>query len=168
MKRIESLFFCFLLAALFTFSAGWSRVLAQEDNPVADPKATVIEGSARFTILTPGLVRMEWSQDGKFIDSPSLVFINRRLPVPVYRTSTDGGWLVIQTNRLTLRYKKGSGEFNSGNLLISFTVGGQTVVWYPGEKDTANLYGTIRTLDGVKGPIALAPGLLSRSGWALV
>ncbi len=168
MKRIESLFLCFLLAALFTISAGWSRVLAQEDNPVADPKATVVEGSARFTVLTPELVRMEWSKDGKFIDSPSLVFINRRLPVPVFRTSTDGGWLVIQTNRLTLRYKKGSGEFNSGNLTISLSVGGEPVVWYPGEKDTANLYGTIRTLDGVKGSIALAPGLLSRSGWALV
>ena len=52
------------------------------DNPVADPKAVVVYGNARFTILTPELIRMEWSADGKFEDHASLVFINRRLPVP--------------------------------------------------------------------------------------
>ena len=30
-------------------------------DPVADPAATVVEGHARFTMLTPRLVRMEWS-----------------------------------------------------------------------------------------------------------
>jgi len=36
------------------------------DNPVADSKAIVTVGNARFTILTPQLIRMEWSADGKF------------------------------------------------------------------------------------------------------
>ncbi len=168
MKLFVKEFFRVPLLSLILVFAVSEVASAQQDNPVADPKAVVIDGNARFTVITPELIRMEWSQDGKFIDSPSLVFINRRLPVPVYRTSTDSGWLVIQTSRLKLRYKKDCGEFNSENLVISFSVGGEPVVWYPGEKDTANLYGTIRTLDGVKGPIALAPGLLSRCGWALV
>ena len=54
------------------------------DNPVADPKAVVTIGNARFTVLTPQLIRMEWSADGKFEDHASLVFINRRLPVPKF------------------------------------------------------------------------------------
>ena len=54
------------------------------DNPVADPKAVVVVGNARFTVLTPQLIRMEWSADGKFEDHASLVFINRRLPVPKF------------------------------------------------------------------------------------
>ena len=54
------------------------------DNPVADPKAIVTVGNARFTVLTPQLIRMEWSADGKFEDHASLVFINRRLPVPKF------------------------------------------------------------------------------------
>jgi hypothetical protein len=78
-------------------------VTAEEKwNPVADPKAMVIEGRARFTVLTPRLIRMEW---GQFEDHASLVFVNRRLPVPQFTTSHDGGALVIQTQRLTLRYK---------------------------------------------------------------
>ncbi len=51
-------------------------------NPVADPKAVVTHGNARFTVLTPQLIRMEWAADGKFEDHASLVFLNRRLPVP--------------------------------------------------------------------------------------
>ncbi len=59
------------------------------DNPVADPKAVVTIGNARFTVLTPQLIRMEWSADGKFEDHASLVFINRRLPVPKFWSSAS-------------------------------------------------------------------------------
>ena len=54
------------------------------DNPVADPKAVVVVGNARFTVLTPQLIRMEWAADGKFEDHASFVFLNRRLPVPKF------------------------------------------------------------------------------------
>ena len=60
------------------------RKLRSADNPVADPKAVVMVGNARFTVLTPQLIRMEWSADGKFEDHASFVFINRRLPVPKF------------------------------------------------------------------------------------
>ena len=56
------------------------------NDPVADPKAVVTLGHARFTVLTPELIRMEWAADGKFEDHASFVFINRRLPVPKYST----------------------------------------------------------------------------------
>ena len=143
-------------------------ILAEQANPIADPKAVVLDGHARFTILTPELIRMEWSRDAKFVDSPSLVFINRRLPVPKYEVVREKGWLAINTSRLFLKYKTGSGEFNRENLRIEFKLDGKVVVWHPGDKDTTNLFGTIRTLDGVKGATALDPGLLSRGGWTLV
>ena len=57
---------------------------------VADPAAVVIVGQARFTVLTPQLVRMEWAADGRFEDRPSLVFINRRLPVPTFTRGVVG------------------------------------------------------------------------------
>ena len=61
-------------------------------NPVADPKAVVIVGKARFTVLTPQLIRMEWAADGKFEDHASFVFINRRLPVPKFdQTELNAG-----------------------------------------------------------------------------
>src|SRR5580704_12454244 len=61
--------------------------------PVADTRAMVTNGHARFTILTPQLIRMEWAADGKFEDHASLVFLNRRLPVPEFTnvSAPDGG-----------------------------------------------------------------------------
>jgi primosomal protein N' (replication factor Y) len=47
-------------------------------NPKANENAVVISDNARFTILSPGLVRMEWAEDGCFEDNASLVFLNRR------------------------------------------------------------------------------------------
>ena len=75
-------------------------------DPVADPKAVVILGKARFTVLTPELIRMEWAADGKFEDHASFVFLNRRLPVPGFdRTESDHGHrLTLKTSALTLTY----------------------------------------------------------------
>ncbi len=78
------------------------------DNPVADPKAVVPLGNARFTVLTPQLIRMEWSADGKFEDHASFVFINRCLPVPKFESEvTKNGSnqvLTIKTSDLALNY----------------------------------------------------------------
>ena len=51
-----------------------ARRVEPVDDPVADPKAVVTAGNARFTVLTPQLIRMEWSATGKFEDHASLVF----------------------------------------------------------------------------------------------
>lgn len=76
------------------------------DNPIADPKAVVFAGHARFTVLTPELIRMEWAADGKFEDHASFVFLNRRLPVPKFeKTVTKGGQnqiVTLKTSALTL------------------------------------------------------------------
>ena len=64
------------------------QAIPRADDPVADPKAVVTVGHARFTVLTPQLIRMEWSADGKFEDHASFVFINRRLPVPKFTNRT--------------------------------------------------------------------------------
>ncbi|HEU5452636.1 MAG TPA: TIM-barrel domain-containing protein [Terriglobales bacterium] len=138
------------------------------NNPVADHKAMVVVGNARFTVLTPQLIRMEWAEDGKFEDHASMVFINRRLPVPAFTRGEDGGWVTIKTAQLLLKYKKDSGKFTGENLSVEFTMKGQPLAWHPGMAETGNLGGTLRTLDGVKGSEPLPPGLLSRDGWTLV
>ena len=40
-------------------------------NPIADPAAVVTAGSVRFTVLTPHLLRLEYSPTGAFEDRPS-------------------------------------------------------------------------------------------------
>jgi len=142
-------------------------------DPVADPRAVVTTGHARFTILTPQLIRMEWATDGKFEDHASLVFLNRSLPVPEYthESTPDGGRTVIQTSVLKLVYTPGNsdGKFGPDNLAITFSLNGKEVVWKPGMADTGNLLGTTRTLDRVQGAdVKLEPGLISRDGWTIV
>jgi alpha-glucosidase len=158
-------------------SAGRAAV-EPADNPVADPKAVVVLGHARFTILTPQLIRMEWSADGRFEDHASFVFINRRLPVPEFSQalSDSGKTLTVKTDALTLTYTPdisaaADGRFTPDNLSIALTVDNRPVAWHPGDTDPENLQGTTRTLDGALGAKTkepIGPGLISRSGWALV
>lgn len=150
------------------------------DDPVADPKAVVVVGKARFTVLTPEMIRMEWAADGKFEDHASFVFINRRMPVPKftrqYENMGANGKVTITTDALTLEYRVRSttdadNRFTPENLSIKLTVDGKQVTWHPGITDDENLQGTTRTLDGARGSHTREPieqGLVSRSGWALV
>lgn len=141
-------------------------------DPVPDPHAVVIAGSARFTILTPQLIRMEWAGDGKFENHASLVFLNRKLPVPRFTHEVaPGGSTIIRTSALALVYTPGNGDgkFTPDNLNISFSLGDKKIVWKPGTPDTGNLLGTMRTLDGIRGSdVQLEPGLISRDGWTVV
>jgi alpha-glucosidase (family GH31 glycosyl hydrolase) len=145
-----------------------SASFSQKTDPAANPRAVVTAGQARFTILTPRLIRMEWSANGSFEDRASLVFINRSMPVPPFSRSEENGWITLRTEGLQLRYKKGSGRFRNDNLEVLFDLGEKQVTWHPGMKNEGNLGGTIRTLDGVKGATPLEPGLLSRDGWVVV
>ena len=157
-------------------AAAQMRAAEAVADPVADPRAVVTLGKARFTVLTPELIRMEWAADGKFEDHASFVFINRRLPVPKFeKTVTMDGQnpiLTLKTSALTLTYSPvGEGQFTPQNLSIELTVDGKQVVWHPGMPDPENLQGTTRTLDGALGDKTKEPigqGLISRSGWALV
>jgi alpha-glucosidase len=157
-------------------AAATSASFTNSDNPVADPKAVVTVGNARFTVLTPELIRMEWAADGKFEDHASFVFINRRLPVPDFKAiniATDPKQhLTIETSALTLNYTAtGDGRFTADDLTITTIIDGKPVFWHPGLDDPENLEGTTRTLDGARGSVTkepIEPGLVSRSGWALV
>lgn len=141
---------------------------AFEHDPAADPAAVIVSGDARFTVLSPRVVRMEWAPQGAFENRASLTFLNRRLPVPPFEVRRAHGRLEIRTDALTLRYIEDTGAFDRDNLAVEFTVRGESRVWTPGMTPTGNLGGTWRTLDDISGVSPLAPGLLSRDGWALV
>src|SRR5206468_1035509 len=114
------------------------------------------------------LIRMEWAESAAFEDHASLFVINRLLPAPKFTATKQDGWLTIQTAAVTLRYRENSGQFTAENLSATFLLNGAEITWRPAMEDKANLGGTLRTLDGVKGYAALPPGLLSRDGWVLL
>jgi hypothetical protein len=87
--------------------AAWAGAGSQTPgvyDPVANPKAVVSFGHARFTVLTAQMIRMEWAADDHFEDRPSFAFLDRNLEVPAFTTTRDGGRLVIETSALKLTY----------------------------------------------------------------
>ena len=163
------------LFLLFMLSSFLLPAMALEGNPVADPAAVVVSGKARFTVLTPEMIRIQYSEKGKFEDRATFAVINRRLPVPHFTTEQKDGCLFIKTDALTLKYKIGgvinANDHNDEVLGISLSLNGRSVLWYPGKDDALNLKGTTRTLDGQIGDNKrqeLENGLLSRAGWSII
>ena len=145
--------------------------------PQASEEAQVVFGKARFTVLTPRLVRMEWAEDSKFEDRATLGIVNRALDVPRFDVRKSKSRVVIKTDEMTLTYS-GQDKFSAENLSITFRMadpkakkGVKTVTWTPGMDDSGNLLSTARTLDKCDGLTTIDPydkGVLSRDGWAVV
>ena len=152
-----------------------TALCARASGPKASPDAVVQDGCARFTVLRPEMIRIEYSPKGVFEDNATFTVVNRQLPVPKYSKADDGEYVTITTDALSLRYRKGSNPLSEpaspANLSVTMSVDGNPVVWYPGLKDPQNLKGTYRTLDGNNGDdyrSRLEDGLISRSGWAVI
>jgi len=136
--------------------------------PVAHPGSTVVRGRARFTVLTPRLIRLEWSETGEFEDRGTYAFPTRYTPAPPrFASRVDGDVLALETDFLTLRYRENGGKFSADNLSVAFDLDGERGTWVPGMSDPSNLRGTRRTLDECEGDAALDEGIISRAGWAL-
>ena len=171
----------FILSHLFLFLLFGLNISAQ-DNPVADEAAVVQSGNVRFTILTPRLIRIQYSKPPTeistsplFEDRATFAVVNRRLPVPEFTKEERDGYLYITTSALNLKYRIGAAirpaQHTDAALSITFNLNGRTVLWYPGKDDAFNLKGTMRTLDGDIGDSHrpnFENGLLSRDGWAIV
>lgn len=149
---------------------------AVAQNPCALKDAMVISGNARFTVLTPEMIRIEYSDKGVFEDRATFTVNNRRMDaVPEFDKNEDNDYLYISTGKLNLKYRKGTNPktlpASPRNLTITMMHKGQEITWYPGKPDPLNLKGTCRTLDGSNGDnkrAELENGLVSRSGWAVI
>lgn len=149
---------------------------ASAAGPKAPDAAVVTSGNARFTVLTPEMIRIEYSDKGVFEDRATFAVVSRELDtVPRFTSSQDDEFLYITTDALNLRYRKGANPLtavpSSENLSITFTMDGKPVEWYPGKPDSLNLKGTTRTLDGSNGDnkrSEMENGVVSRSGWAVI
>ncbi len=92
---------------------------------IANSKAVIVEGDARIEVLSPTLLRLEYSPSAKFENSPTVNVLDRRISVPNYTENVSGGWLTVRTSQATLRYKVGSGPFTTANTSVSFTDAGK-------------------------------------------
>jgi hypothetical protein len=100
MKKIIS-----LLMAWLSCCCVETALAADTMNPQADPAAVIVSGKVRFTVLTPEMIRIQYSSTSKFEDRATFAVVNRLLPVPAFTTKEEGGYLYIETAALKLRYK---------------------------------------------------------------
>ena len=164
--------------------------------PAFAASGTEVGGHARFQVLTPTLIRLEYAADRRFEDRRSLNVSNRVLRARRYTARRRDGSLEIRTTRLVLRYRLDSGPFTPDNLSVtvrrgrhratarpqfgpapgpaagppSFEVSPYTVAQDPGyrARTSGNIGGWYRALDLAGGPVPLHDGLLSRDGWYLL
>ena len=131
---------------------------------------TFLCGNVRFEVLSPTLVRMEYSPAGQFLDTPTFLALKRDWPEFKITVSEKNGWLIVETGKLELRYRLKSGKLSPENLLVSWSDGKSEQTWKPGDKDDKNLGAPGRSLDGIGRvrPMRLTDGILSRNGYFLM
>jgi hypothetical protein len=166
----------------------WPGVAAAADGVVQD-------GNARFQVLSPTLVRLEYAADGRFEDRPTMLAFNRRVDAPRFTSAVEGDRRVIRTDRLSIFYKRDSGAFTAENLEVAVQGGGVSVRagprWRPaqysppagglgplgyfgaepdrsGPRTSGNLGGWARGLDSQSEARVLRDGLISRDGWSFI
>jgi alpha-glucosidase (family GH31 glycosyl hydrolase) len=127
----------------------------------------VVLGPARFSVLSPGLIRLEHQADGRFEDRASYFAVRRDHAAQAFQKQVQGQRLRLETERLVLDYRSDGQPFHAGNLSIQVKAAGafKGASWKPGDANARNLGGTLRTLDEAEGPVDLEPGVLSRDGW---
>src|SRR5205809_6062867 len=76
---------------------------------VSKNNSIIVDGKARFTFLTPRMIRLEYDSTQTFVNDRSFVVVNRNLEGIPFTKSRQGKWVVIKSAQLELRYKEGSG-----------------------------------------------------------
>ncbi len=127
----------------------------------------VLCGAARFSALSNGLVRLEWSANHQFEDSPTVTALTRPEAIPFTNIAfTDEGALHLHTELLQIVYRPGNEPFNDANLQINWTCGISSGTWMPSAVDTENLGGTFTSLDLIHRnfqPTGVHPASVSQS-----
>ena len=131
----------------------------------------VVIGNSRFTFITDHLVRMEYAQQGKFLNDSTLFAVDRTprcTEVKVERK--EGNRYIMTTPAMRIEYYNDGFPFGQTNLFVYFRNGDSPKEkrWYIASRQSRNLLGAVTTLDDVEGPIDRQEGLLSRDGWYLI
>jgi hypothetical protein len=103
----------------------------------------------RFTVLTPSLIRMEYSSQGVFEDRASQSVFFRDFPANQFSKESKNGWLTIETENLILTYKENE-VFSTDTLSVKLKIEPAST-WNYGEdfEDFAEISSEYGTRNGV-------------------
>lgn len=136
-----------------------------ETRPLAYDGNIVSGSKYRFTVLTPSLIRMEYSEHGVFEDRASQFAFFRDFPENNFVIKSTGGLLRIETANLIVTYRENE-TFSEDSLSVKLKIEPAST-WHFGER-FEDLGGTARTLDRTNGPTPLDHGVCSRYGFSVM
>ncbi len=136
-----------------------------ETRPLALKENMITGENYRFTVLTPSLIRMEYSENGIFEDRASQIVFFRDFPKTQFECTEKDGKLVVLTEELTVEYIVGK-PFAEDTLSVKLRIEPASL-WHFGD-DFEDLGGTARTLDGAYGEVPLCRGICSRTGFSVM
>ena len=107
----------------------------------ANPKSIIKGEKYRFTVLTERLVRLEYNDNGHFIDNPTEQVLYRNLETPKFELIDNSNFLSITTKYFKLTYIKGKsflgGKASPANNLKVELLNTNTY-WYYGHPEVRN------------------------------
>lgn len=186
MRKSNSSLLTWALIGVTALLEGCSSSKQQENDEAIALNNNVAwqDKQVRFTVITDGVIRMEYNVDGKFTDNPSFIATERQYPKSNFSVDETEQVVLISTPKMCMSYMKGSGKFTAKNISIKSDESlSQTFEWRPGDVQKENLGGTYRTLDCYDGSefyswvngkftqgndMPLEKGLLARDGWTLI
>lgn len=129
---------------------------------------SIIKGeNYRFTVLTPQMIRLEYSKSGVFENRATQTVINRDFAIPKFKVIDNDNSLEIITDCIHLTYDKKEFSKNGLNIKVRGNLSAYHSIWYYGD-EINDLKGTARTLDVANGEIPLERGLISRNGFSII
>lgn len=84
-------FIILMMSSCLLLTPSMAQVVVND--PVATSQAVITCGNARFTVLTPEMIRVEYSDQAKFEDRATFTIVNRKLDAPQFTKSEDDTYL---------------------------------------------------------------------------
>lgn len=142
--------------------------------PLIPAEANQVTGDHyRITVLTPRMLRLEYSPTGRFEDRATQMVLNRDLGPVEFQVVRDAAGLHLSTEAVVLDYDEL--EFSAAGLTIRLAGPyGYHSQWRYGIPNEPNIYhlgnlgGTARTLDMIDGACPLEDGLVATNGFAII
>lgn len=128
----------------------------------ANPSCIIKGKKYRFTVLSERLIRIEYSDNGVFIDSPTQLVLNRNFVLPKFDVKQDSKYLEISTKYFSLAYTKES-PITASSLRVSLN--GTEAMWYYGHPEVKTYDASFVSFEGKEKYIK---GLYSLDGFSCI
>ena len=129
-----------------------------QNNLKVSPDVTIIREKYRIQVLTERLIRIEYNELGRFIDSATALVLNRKFEKPDFQIKEDQLYIYIETKYISLKYLKNA-KFSDKSL--SALIKSSKKEWFYTQNEAKNYGGTTVSIDNQEKMPSLEKGLLN-------